>query len=247
MKAKSKTLTWRKALRTLSNARNLPLFVGCCITSVAIETYAAGGIFQQTTAAVRIFSATVPLAPVEAVISLMSGFLAIWASMAASKAKADPRPEQQNRAFGARILSLFLLVVPVYYAGNSFAYQRQLADWAEFHGSPEEAAYQRQASDINEDVMVRREATAQLARSTRPLHAEFDFFATLWAAFLYGLNALTAGLCWIAKPETASEAKRRTASERAKIAAKTRERNRKEAERAARKGQPFRFSVVQGK
>ena len=231
--------------RKLSDARNLPLFLGCCITSIAIETYAAGGIFQQTTATTVIFGASVPLAPVEALISLMCGLLSIWASFAAAKAKSDPRPEQQARAFGSRILSLFLLATPIYYAGNSFAYQRQLSDWQQFHGSPEEAAYIAQANNPSEDVMVRRDAIAALRHSTRPLHAEFDFASTLWAAFLYGLNALAAGTCWIAKPETNAEAKRRVASERAKAAAKTRERNRKEAERLARK-QPSRFSVLQG-
>lgn len=218
--------------RAASNSRNLPLFVGCCVTSIAIEVFAAGGIFQMNTAAVPLLGAHIPLAPVEATISLMCGLLSIWASFAAAKAKADPRPEQQKRAYGARILSLFLLATPVYYAGNSFAYQRQLSDWQQFHGSPEEAAYTRQANDPQEDVMVRRDAIAALARSTRPLHAEFDFASTLWAAFLYGLNALAAGTCWIAKPETAAEAKRRVASERAKAAAKTRAANKKAAEKA---------------
>jgi hypothetical protein len=226
--------------------RNLPLFVLCCVTSVAIEVYAAGGIFQQTTASVSIMGRVVPLAPVEATISLSCGLLAIWASMAASKAKNDLRREQRDRAFGIRILSLALLFTPIYYAGNSFAFQKQLGEWQQYHGSAQEAADQRQAQDRTLDSMAQRDAAVALRKSQRPIRAEFDIACMFWAAFLYGLNALAAGVCWIAKPETASEARRRADSERAQRAAKTRERNRKEAERMARQGQGGRFSVLTG-
>lgn len=240
------TKAWRKVQRALISGRNLPLFVLCCVTSAAIEVYAAGGIFQQTTASVRIFAYVVPLAPVEATISFTCGLLAIWASMAAAKAKSDPRSEQQSRAFGNRLLSLALLVTPIYYAGNSFAYQRQLSDWAQYHGSAQEAEDLRQAQDRTLDSMAQRDAAYALRRGQRPTHAEFDIFAMMWAAFLYGLNALAAGVCWLPKPETAAEARRRDASERAQRAARTRERNRKEAERVARRGQASRFPVLQG-
>lgn len=234
----------RRAQRALSSMRNAPLFVLCCIVSVSIEVYAAGGIFQQTTASVRVMGWNVALAPVEATISFSCGLLAIWASMAAAKAKTDPRPDQQSRAFGARLLSLGLLVTPIYYAGNSFAFQKQHGEWAQYHGSQQEAADLRQAQDHTLDSMAQRDAAFELRRSSEPQRADFDFFCTLWAAFLYGLNALAAGACWIAKPETAAEARRRQASDRAKRAAETRTKNRKAADQAARGGK--RFPLLQG-
>lgn len=229
--------------RFLVDWRNAPLFVLCCVVSVSIEVYATGGIFQMTTATVQIGPLSVPLAPVEALISFSCGLLAIWASMAAAKAKADPRPDQQARAFGARLLSLGLLVTPIYYAGNSFAFQKQLSSWSEYHGSAQETADMRQAQDRTLDSLSQRDAAYALQRSAKPQRAEFDFFCTLWAALLYGLNALAAGGCWLSKPETAAEAKRRIASERAKRAAQTRANNRKAQDRAARKTP---FSLLQG-
>lgn len=211
----------RFAKRSNAALRNGPLAILGTAIVFGLETYSAGGIFQTVTESVTVLGLTISLAIVQSGISLGCGMLAFWGSMATEAFKSDPRSGQRRRAFGARILSLALLAVPVFFLGQAIGYQKQLGEWRQYAGS---AAYQADvalAHDAQADSQVKLEAAQNLAKASKPLVASFDFFAFLGAAFLHGAPMLAAGIFWRARRETEAEARRREASEkRAATAAK---------------------------
>jgi hypothetical protein len=235
--AKNITSAPRRFKRLSVELRNLPLAVLVVVISICIEVYATGGIFQQNTASVSIFGLGVALAPVEAAISLGLGLLSLWCAMTAAALRADPRSDQKARAFGAQALAFVLLCAPIYYAGNSFAFQRQLADYREYSGSEAERADRMLAFDDGADSRARGDAAESLKNGVEPQAARFDFLCTLWAAFLYVVNMAAARLGWRPRPETDAEAKAREAAVRAAKAAQTRERNKKAADKARRQAE----------
>lgn len=221
----------RFAKRCNAALRNAPLAIlGTCVV-FALETYSAGGIFQTVTETVTVLGLPISLAIVQASISFGCGLLAFWGSMATEAFKSDPRPNQQRRAFGARVLSLALLGVPIFFLGQAIAFQKQVAEYHQYAGSAAFQADQALAHDVQADSQVKLEAAQNLAKASKPLVAEFDFFAFLGAAFLHGAPMLAAGIFWRAKRETEAEARRREAATKRAVssakAAKTRAENAK--------------------
>lgn len=232
-------ITLRRRLQRVGVAfRNLPLILLCCAISVSIEVFAAGGIFQMNHGQVSILGFPVQLAPVEALISLGFGLLALWLATTAAALKADPRREQQRRAGRAQLLAVLLLFPPIYYAGNCFAYQRQVAEWREYSGSAAEAADRALANDPRVESRVREDAAIALQKGMEPKVARLDLGSMTWAALLYLSNMLAARFGWRPPPETPAQARAREQAIRAAKARWTREQNKKlkaKAEAAAAK------------
>lgn len=222
-------------------ARNAPLALLGTGVVLALETYSAGGIFQTITESVTVAGFTISLAVVQAAISLGCGLLAFWGSMAVEAFKSDPRASQQKRALGARVLSLALLAVPVFFLGEAIAFQGQLGEWRQYAGSAAYAADLALAHDAQADSQVKLEAAANLVKAARPLVAKFDLLAFLGAAFLHGCPMLAAGIFWRAIAETpAQERARLKAASTAKGLA-TKERNARIAARSIPSARRFRL------
>lgn len=202
----AKRINWK---RLRLDARNLPVIVLGVGAILAYDVFAAGGIFQTNTETSPIFGFDVKLAWIETIGSILCGLLAFAGGLAASEMKADPRPEQQQRAFGARCLCVLLMVAPITYLGNAFAFQAQTAEWKEYYGSEAYKADLAQSQDDTIDSLARRDAAINLTRAIEPKVAKFDPFRWLWAAFLYLAVQMTAAVFYRAKPETEAQAKRR--------------------------------------
>jgi len=192
--------------------RNWPVIAFSLAAILAFDVYSGLGIFLINKEVVEVFGVSVRLAPIEAAGSLLCGLLSLFGSIAASEMKSDPRPEQRNRAFGARCLSVMLLVAPVTYLGNALAFQAQTKAWEEYHGSEAHKAALAQSVDDTIDSLARRQAAVDLEKAIKPLAPKFDPFRWLWAAFLYGMVPFAAAAFHKAKPETEAEANRRLAA-----------------------------------
>jgi len=227
---------WRRRLKkAASAARNAPVIILGIGAIISYDLYAAAGVFQTNTEQATVFGFHVGLAWLEAIGSLLCGLLAFMGGIAASEMKADPRPEQQSRAFGARVLCTLLMVAPVTYLGNALAFSAQKAEWREYHGSEAYRADLAQANDDMIDSMARRDAAINLTKAIEPKVAKFDAFRWLFAAFLYAVVQAAAAVFYTAKPETPAAAKERIAKDRAARSMATREENRKAAEQEQRR------------
>ena len=129
----------RRAKRMGGALRNAPLFALCAVVSVSVEVFAWGSILSENDATVEILGYTVRLAYAEVAMSTAFSLAALVLAASAARQKADPRPDQRRRAIGPQVLALVILCVPIYYAGNAIAYQRQLDDWQAYSGSEAEA------------------------------------------------------------------------------------------------------------
>ena len=193
---------WKRRFGAL---RNAPLALCCVTLSVSLEAFAAYGILEQSHG---------PVGYLEAMLCISCGLASLVVSANATEMKRDPRAIVRRGAYGARLVALFLLIPSTFYVGQSFAYQAQMAEWREFHGSAEEAALTQLAAGVGSngeyiDSQARLQATADLARGQRPERASFDPLSTLWAGLILTLNMLAIGIGRRPKPETEAEAKRR--------------------------------------
>lgn len=211
--------------------RNAPLFVLCAAVSLSIEVYAWGAILNENVGTVAIFGHNVRLAYPELVMSTAFSLVALVLGAAAAGFKSDPRPTQRRRAFAAQCLAVMVLIVPVYYASNALAYQRQLADWREYSGSEAEAADRCMAEGSCQggyvDSVERSRASIRLQRGVRPERADFNIESFLWVALVLGCNMAALRLGWRPRPETPAEAKARETAMRSAKAKFTRERNKR--------------------
>lgn len=217
----------KRCKRLSGSLRNAPLFLLCGVVSISVEVFAWGSILAENRATVDILGYSVRLAYAEVAASTAFSLLALWLAGAAASAKADPRPAQRRRSGAAQFLAVCVLIIPVYYAGNCIAYQRQLTEWQEYSGSEAQAADRALAADVAVDSVVRAQAAANLRRSIRPERAEFDPLATAWIAMLLGCNMLAVRLGWRARPESPAEAKARLAALKVAKAKHTREVNKR--------------------
>lgn len=225
----------RRAKRLGNALRNSPLFVLCAVVSVSVEVFAWGSILSENKATVEILGLTIRLAFAEVAMSTAFSLAALVLAAAAAAHKADPRPDQRRRASGAQWLAIAILIVPVYYAGNAIAYQRQLDEWSAYSGSEAETMDRTLANGdspdgLGVDSQVRAAAALRLRQGIRPERAEFDPLATLWIALILGSNMLAIRFGWRARPETPAEAKARIATLRAQKAKATREKNKRETD-----------------
>ena len=223
----AKALSQSNLKRVRDVLRNAPLFALCGVVSISVEVFAWGGILNENRATVEILGQTVRLAYAEVASSTAFSLLALVLAGAAAASKADPRPSQRRRSGGAQLLAVLVLIAPVYYAGNCLGFQRQLAEWREYHGSQQEAADRAIATSHDVDSVVRAQAADNLRRGLRPERAEFDPAATAWIALLLGCNMLAIRLGWRARPETPAEAARRHKAMSVAKARHTREANKR--------------------
>jgi hypothetical protein len=219
------TLTPKRLLRKL---RNAPLILVTTAVALAIEAFAAGGIFQENMATVTIAGLTVSLAYAEMIMSVSCSLGSLVLSAASAEQKADSRPEQNKRAAATQLLAIALLTAPVYYAGNELGRSVQVAAAHSYAGSSAEAADRAIAMDPQADSRERANAAESLKQAIVPAHAKFDLASTAWIAFLLGCNMSAMRLGYRVRPETPAEAKARLMKERVAKARKTRERNKRE-------------------
>lgn len=203
--------------------KNLPVIALVVFGGLALETLSVAGIFRINTGVVTISQVTFALAFVEAAISIACELLALTGSIKATEFAADPRPSQRARAVKARILAYVLLIVPVFYLGNSFAFQKAMNEYTEYSGSKQEAADIANSTNtmLGEDAMA--EARQNLKKGVEPKHAPFDLASFIWAAFLHTSLMIAAGTFWKPRDETPAEAKARMMEVRIAKAKATRE------------------------
>lgn len=226
----------RRPLKRLSvQMRNAPLTIFGIGMIAAYEVYSAGGIFQTSTEEVAIFGYTVPLAPVEAVISLGCGLGGFLGAFVATQLACDPRPEVRRNAWKARLLAVMMLIIPTGYLANSFSLQAQLGTYREYHGSVAEQADMALVKDFQADSRDRSAAAERLRDGVKPERAKFSLGAWAKAIFLTAIVNLAGAWFFLPAAETAHEARNRTAKERAAKAAATRQANKLAAEKLAKK------------
>lgn len=205
--------------------RNSPLFALATIVTLSVEAFAWGGILAENQATVEILGLTIRLAYAEVAMSTAFSLAALVLAGAAAAQKADPRLDQQARAWKTQCLAILVLIAPIYYAGNCIALDRQLAAWEAYNGSDQYRADLRDSEDMMLDSIMRREAADRLGKAQKPERAEFDLGATLWIGLILGCNMLAVRFGWRAKPETPAEAKARQKALAVAKAKRTRERN----------------------
>lgn len=244
-----------KIKRALQGYRNAPLYLATGVVAICVEFFSAGGISIENQATARIFGFSIPLAYPEMVLSVSMTLTSLMLMGAAASQKSDPRPAQQKRAGSTQTLAIVVLIAPVFYAGSCVALNTQTSEWQAYHGSAAERADEdlaagRSADGRGVDSMVMQNAAEDLKeKGVRPVHPDLMHLipAMAWIALLLGCNMLAVRLGWRPKKETSREATARIYAERAAKAQATAEKNRKAAEREARKGQTGgRWSVLQG-
>jgi len=202
--------------------RNLPIIILVVFGGLALETLSVAGIFRVNTGVVEIGAITFALAIVESAISIACEMLALTGSIKATEMVADPRPSEKARAGKARLVSLVLLCVPIYYLGNSFSFQKAMNEYTEYRGSAAEAADKANATNtlLGEDAM--NEARQNLKKGVEPKHAPLDILCLAGAAFLHTMLMVAAGAFWKPRDETPAEAKARMMADRVAKAKATR-------------------------
>ena len=196
--------------------RNAPLVLLGAGMLAAFEVFASGYVLRV---------ATGPLAYAECVMLFGCSGLSFWLMLSGSAFAADPRPKQRERALPARLAALAALAMPVTFLANGVAYDRQIAEWKAYAGSPAEAADKAIIADPMSDSRDRTMASLRLQRAGKPASAEPGFGDMMMALMLHGVVLLSAATGRRERPETEAEARRRFAAERAAKAAKTRRRN----------------------
>lgn len=206
--------TLERLLRKAPDAlRNTPLFLLTAAVALAIEVFAAGGIFTENRSVVLIGSVSVTLAYAEAIMSASMTLVSLVLAGGAAAQKSDPRIEQQKRAGWTQTIAIAVLLAPVFYAGSCVALNTQRAEWSAYHGSDAEAADRATAHDASLDSMVRQDATLRLRRGIEPVRPD-DWHLTCgmaWIGFLLFTNMLAVRLGWRARPESKTQRTRRQA------------------------------------
>jgi hypothetical protein len=184
------------------------------------------------------------------VLTASFNLLGLVVSAVAARRKADPRPEVQASAFAARAVSLILILPSVFVGGGAMAQKMEDRAAIEYATSVAFDTAKHNSTDLTLDSEVRRDAAAELKQAIRPTQVRMDDIAYFGAVIAYlavmllPIIAIGAGIA--PKPETEGERKRRVAAVKAASAKATREANKKAKERAERRGQPNRWSVLQG-
>lgn len=188
--------------KAADGARNAPLFLLTATVALAIEVFAAGGIFAINTASVSIGPFEVRLAWAEAIMSASMTLVSLLLAGAAAAHKADPRAAQQRRAWRAQFLAICVLAAPVFYAASCLALNTQMAEWRAFTGSAAMHADQAIIADAQSDSHVKDNAADDLQRAIRPTRPDLDHLvpAMLWVGFLLGANMSAVRLGWRARP-----------------------------------------------
>lgn len=176
------------------------------VTALAVDAILAwSGIFAQHEG----FTAWA-----HAAVSLSFTAFAIVLASAAGAMKADQRPEQKRRAFGAMVVAFAMMTVPAGYAAGALAFQERLAAFEEYSGSDAEAADRRLANDETADSRERANAAEALKQGQRPEAAKLDgsfWVSFAWVGFVLLLNTLAVRAGRRAAPETEAQARRRRA------------------------------------
>lgn len=190
--------------------RNAPLFLLTGLVALAIEVFAAGGIFATNHAAVSIGPFQVHLAWAEAIMSASMTLVSLVLAGAAAAQKADPRQSQQRRAWRSQFLAICCLAAPVFYASSCLALNTQTAEADAFRGSAAERADLAIVADPQADSVVKQNAADDLQRGMRPAHPDLAHLlpAMMWISFLLFGNMMAVRAGWRAKPVAKRSRKR---------------------------------------
>lgn len=178
---------------------------------------------------------------IHATISAVCGLAAFVAMAFAGILSLDERPQVRGQAFGARLIALAMMLVPIGNLAGAINMDHRLAAWDAYVASP--------AYELDKEIVADKMADSHLKADTSlklvpPTQAEFDPLAYAIAVFLHAMTALLAGVR-LAPPITQAE---RDAMEKARLAqieeTKRLERNARQRERrrikakAAQKARP---------
>lgn len=218
------------------------LGLGLCLL-VVLELYSAWYAFAsalQTDLWQTPFGAYPRAALLHSALCLACGLLAFFGMHVAARLKDDPRPHIASRAFGARLVALGCLLIPISYLSGAFAHDRASKAWDAYVSSPAYAADTATAQDPRADFLERREARERI---TPPTSAERSFMDIVKACFLHGLVLWSASAFHIPAPATAADRERvrkdednKRRRERAKERERERAKEQKRLERLARAG-----------
>lgn len=142
-----------------------------------------------------------------------TGLVGLVASYVGAERRQDPRHHVRRGAWVAQFLAIIMMLPGIMLAADSIAYPMQVADARAYLASEEHRA-DLQAQSLAQGQQEMREVAENLSRGTIPSRARFDLGAAIAAAFLYMANMWAASALWRAKPETATERKRREARAR---------------------------------
>jgi len=139
-----------------------------------------------------------------------TGLVGLVASYVGAERRQDPRQGVRNSAWVAQVLAVIMMLPGIVLAADSLAFPAQVADARTYLASEEHTA-DLQAQRLAQGAQEMAEVSANLSRGNVPTRASFDLGAVIAAAFLYMANMWAASALWRAKPETATERKRREA------------------------------------
>lgn len=169
-----------------------------------------------------------------AALSIGCGLLGFFGFAVASLLGEDERPQVRRRAFGAKVVALIAMCVPVGNLATAFAYDRSMQEWRAYTSSPAYALDQATAAGPAMDVGMdaKREASLRLIPPTPG--TVFDPLAWVLAIALHWMVVLSGGALRVPAAITDRE--------RANLKAAARRRKAKESaakrKAAAKKKQP---------
>ena len=190
-----------RSLKLTDLLRNAPLVVLTSAVLLAMEGFGCSYLAQTNDALHAVLMALVVSG---------TGLVGLVASYVGAERRQDPRHSVRGGAWVAQVLAVIMMLPGITLAADSLAFPTQVALARAYLGSEEHAA-DLQAQRLAQGSQEMAEVAANLSRGTIPTRATFDPGAVIAATFLYMANMWAASALWRAKPETATERKRREA------------------------------------
>lgn len=194
----------------------------------AVEALIAGSIMNTNHEVLSAYGMHLPLAWVEASLSVTMGLLSTFAAAAAQRAASDMREKERSRATGLRLLSWACLIGPVIMLGAAYTYPKKVADhnvYVETGLRDSDAATVALAKSGQwvEPQMLADARYNLETKGTPPKTAALDLEkhpdAFLWALLVYVIVTQVPGALWQPPAETPREARQREAAATAKYLA----------------------------
>lgn len=179
-----------------------------------------------------------------AVLSIVCGLTGFIGFAVASLLSEDERPRVRARAFGARIVALVMMCVPVANLATAFAYDKAMQDWRAYTASEvyklDQQTAAASAMDVGTDT--KRDAAFRLIPPTP--NTVFDPLSWLTAIALHWAVLLSGGALRVPAAITDRE---RDAMIRAAKNAKRRKARKAKPQAASKTEKPKLFSIGGGK
>lgn len=173
-----------------------------------------------------------------AALSAICAVVAFIANAVAGAFKDDVRPHVRRRARSARAVSIAFLIVPICFLGSSLKWDSMQRAWLAYDGSAQMLADQSTVADPMADRYDRDLARQRLTRPTDPqldpVNGEFWIALFLQSMLIFAADALRVP-SQASKSETAYW-RRKAADARRRFNAERREKEKREAERQAQRG-----------